>query len=274
MSAPDLPVLGAALTLDMLALHRDWMREAPRDLELQSFLLPHVLNGDLEPLLARAKGLLDGLEGRIGLHGPYVGFAIDTGDPEIALIVQNRFLRCLEICEALGADQMVIHSPVSSWDHGNQLVDPLEAVLQIEKTRFVLGPVLKRAEEVGVTLVMENIEEIDPAARCRIVDALKSPRLAVSLDTGHAQYAHVANGAPPVDHFVQVAGKRLEHVHLQDSDGFADRHWHPGEGPLNWRAIFAALHKLPVMPRLILEVSDTRHVPRGAEALAALGLAR
>ncbi len=274
MTTTDLPLLGAALTLDMLALHRDWMRAAPRDLELQSFLLPHVLNGDLEAPLARARSLLDGLEGRIGLHGPYVGFAIDTGDPDIAVIVQNRFLRCLEVCEALGADQMVIHSPVTSWDHGNHLADPLEALLQIEKTRFVLDPVLKRAADCGVTLVMENIEDIDPAARCRIVDALKSPKLAVSLDTGHAQYAHVANGAPPVDLYVQAAGKRLQHVHLQDSDGFADRHWHPGDGPLNWRAIFAALHKLPVMPRLILEVSDQRHVPRGAELLAAMGLAR
>ena len=267
------PVLGAALTLDMLALHRDWMLSAPRDLELQSFCLPHVLNGDLGPPLARAKRLMDGMTGRIGIHGPYVGFAIDTADPDVALIVQARMLKALDVCEALGATQMVIHSPITSWDHGNQQVSAHDAMIQIERVRYTLGPVLRRAEDSGVGLVLENIEDIDPAARCRMVDALKSLALTVSLDTGHAQYAHKTMSAPPVDAYVMAAGKRLSHVHLQDSDGFADRHWHPGDGPLNWHAIFAALRALPQMPRLILEVNDLRGVMRGAANLAALGLA-
>jgi sugar phosphate isomerase/epimerase len=267
------PVLGAALTLDMLALHRDWMLSAPRDLEIQSFVMPHVLNGDLDAPITRAKQLIDGLTGRIGIHGPYVGFSIDTPDPDVALIVQNRMLRALEVCEALGADQMVIHSPVTSWDHGNQQVNAFDAMIQIERVRHTLGPVLKHAENTGVGLVLENIEDIDPAARCRMVDALGSPALSVSLDTGHAQYAHYACGAPPVSAYVTAAGERLNHVHLQNSDGFADRHWHPGDGPLNWHAIFAALNALPRMPRLILEVNDLRNVTRGAANLAALGLA-
>lgn len=266
------PVLGAALTLDMLALHRDWMLAAPRDLEIQSFCLPHVLNGDLTPPLERAKKLMDGLTGRIGIHGPYVGFSIDSADPDIALIIQARMLKALEVCEALGATQMVIHSPVSSWDHGNQQVSNHDALSQLERVRYTLGPVLKRAEDTGVGLVLENIEDIDPAARCRMVDGLKSAALKVSLDTGHAQYAHVNTGAPPVDAYVVAAGKRLDHVHLQDSDGFADRHWHPGDGPLNWHAIFAAFHALPKMPRLILEVNDQRNVTRGAANLASMGL--
>ncbi len=268
-----LPTLGAALTLDMLALHRDWMLSAPRDLELQSFCLPHVLNGDLATPLARASKLIDGLTGRIGIHGPYIGFSLDSADPDVALIVQARMLKALEVCEALGATQMVIHSPLTAWDHSEHQIDPYAPLIQIERLRFILGPVLKRAEDSGVTLVLENIEDVDPGARCRMVDALKSPALKASLDTGHAQWAHVTAGAPPVDAYVLAAGKRLEHVHLQDSDGFADRHWHPGDGPLNWLAIFAALRALPKMPRLILEVNDLRNVTRGAANLLAMGLA-
>ncbi len=269
-----LPVLGAALTLDMLDLHRDWMLSAPRDLEIQSFCTARALTGDLTPAIDRTKRLIDGLQGRIGLHGPYIGFALDTADPEIAQIVQKRLMQSLGVCEALGATQMVIHSPVTGWDHGGHQDDPNEALIQIEKLRYLLAPVLERAEGAGVTLVMENIEDVDPAARCRIVDALASPALKVSLDTGHAQYAHVRLGGPPVDLYVKAAGKRLEHVHLQDSDGFADRHWHPGDGPLNWRAIFAALGKLRQNPRLILEVNDLRGLRRGADYLIAEGLAQ
>ncbi|MFN4171022.1 MAG: sugar phosphate isomerase/epimerase family protein [Pseudorhodobacter sp.] len=268
-----LPVLGAAMTLDMLDLHRDWMLSAPRDLEIQSFCTARALTGDLSGPIARTRKLIDGLEGRIGLHGPYIGFTLDSADPDVAMIVQKRLMQALGVCEAIGATQMVVHSPVTGWDHGGHLDDPNEPLIQIEKLRYLLGPVLKRAEDSGVTLVMENIEDVDPAARCRIVDALASPALKVSLDTGHAQYAHVRLGAPPVDLYVKAAGKRLDHVHLQDSDGFADRHWHPGDGPLNWRAIFAALARLKQNPRLILEVNDLRGLRKGADHLIAMGLA-
>jgi sugar phosphate isomerase/epimerase len=77
-----------------------------------------------------------------------------------------------------------------------------------------------------------------------------------------------------VDVYVRAAGGALRHVHLQDSDGYADRHWHPGEGSLPWRAIFAALKALPAMPRLIIEVKDQKNVRKGAEHLATIELAR
>jgi sugar phosphate isomerase/epimerase len=268
-----LPVLGAALGLDMLALHGAWLREAPRDIELQSFSSARVLSGDLAPAVARARALLDGCTGRLGLHGPFLGFAIDAYDPEVAEVARRRMLACLDACAQLGADQMVIHSPVTVWDHFNQQAEPVQAAIQLERVRWLMSPVVARAEALGVTLVIENVEDADPAARGRLADALGSAAVAVSLDTGHAHYARRLAGAPPVDVFVRAAGPRLRHVHLQDTDGFADRHWHPGQGELNWPVIFAALAALPALPRLILEVNDQRGLLRGARHLAEAGLA-
>ena len=269
----DTPVLGAALSLDMLALHRDGVLEAQRDLEIQSFCWPTTLDADLEPMVARAKALLQGYTGRLGLHGPFMSLSIDCADPLITEVIRARMLRTLDICAELGADQMVIHSPYSTWDDYNNATDPAAAHMQIERTRFVLDPVIARAEDAGVTLVIENVEDRDPRARVVLAQALKSKRLRVSLDTGHAQYAHVTTGAPPVDVYVRAAGAMLEHVHLQDADGHADRHWHPGEGSVNWRALFSAMAELPRWPRLILEVNDERGIRKGADHLAALGLA-
>ena len=42
----SLPVLGAALGHDDLESHRDWLMEAPPDVELQSFVEAKVLDGD------------------------------------------------------------------------------------------------------------------------------------------------------------------------------------------------------------------------------------
>ena len=75
----------------------------------------------------------------------------------------------------------------------------------------------------------------------------------LSIDTGHANYAHGSTGGPPVDYFVHAAGDMLHHVHLQDTDGYADRHWNPGEGNVSWPAVFRALRGLRVrhFPNLV-----------------------
>lgn len=268
-----LPLPGAALSLDMLALNRDWVLADARDVELQSFALAQVLDGDMGPLIDRARGLLDGHAGRRGLHGPFMGFAIDCPDPDIVAVIRRRMLACLSACARLGADQMVIHSPLTAWDHAGQQAEPARAVIQVERVRHVLAPVIARAEDQGVTLVIENVEDIDPAHRVRLAAALDSPAVAVSLDTGHALFAQRMWGAPAPQDFVAAAGARLAHVHLQDGDGLADRHWHPGQGVIDWPAVLAALAALPgPAPRLILEVNDQRHVARGAAHLAFLGL--
>ena len=269
-----LPILGGAfVTFEALESHRDWLLEAPRDVELQMFVWPHMLTEDSAAHVERARTLLDGVTGRIGLHGPFLGFRIDCIDPAIVAVVQQRLSRALEICEAVGASQMVVHSPVSTWDDSNHAVDPFHRQNQIDRACFLMAPIVERAEATGIDLVIENVEDKDPAARLAIARALDSERVALSLDTGHAHYAHVMTGAPAVDVYVRSAGAMLRHVHLQDSDGYADRHWHPGEGNLAWRSIFSALNSLPAMPRLIIEVKDQKNIRKGAEHLRSLGLA-
>ncbi|MEP5419334.1 MAG: sugar phosphate isomerase/epimerase, partial [Roseibium sp.] len=65
----DLPILGAALIVESLEIHRDLMLEKQRDLELQDFTTADVLNGDWRPLVERANKLLAGHTGRVGIHG-------------------------------------------------------------------------------------------------------------------------------------------------------------------------------------------------------------
>ncbi|PWE50125.1 sugar phosphate isomerase [Thioclava sp. NG1] len=272
--AKELPLLGAALSLDMLAHHRDWIVADQRDLELQSFCWPNATDADLRKMVARAKDLLDGYTGRLGLHGPFTSFNIDCADPEIVEIIRARMLRVLEITAELGGDQMVIHSPYTLWKEADLEQNPANAFIQVERVRYVLTPVIKRAEELGVKLVIENCEDITPNLRVELAAKMKSEAVKVSLDTGHAQFMHRRCGAPPVDVFVHAAGAALEHVHLQDIDGYGDRHWHPGEGTIAWHSVFKALGKLPKMPRLILEVNDEIGVRKGAEYLESLGLAR
>ncbi|MEO1016301.1 MAG: sugar phosphate isomerase/epimerase family protein [Pseudomonadota bacterium] len=270
---PSLPILGAAMKLDDLAIHREFMLTKPRDLELQDFVDAEVLTDDWRPLVDRAKSLLDGHQGRLGIHGPFWGFKLDSQDPEIRAVVQARLYQGLDVCTALGATQMVIHSPFTTWDYNNHENVEGSRELAFERCHATLDDVVARAESMGCVLVLENIEDKDPYLRRALAESFHSPAMAVSIDTGHAYYAHGSTGAPPVDYYVKAAGPQLHHLHLQDADGYADRHWSLGEGSLLWPSIFAAIAKYATNPRLIIELRDKSRIPASAAYLESLGLA-
>ncbi len=267
----ELPVIGAQLSVLDLPAHRDWLAEKNRDLELPEFSMADILRAPA-PFIDLAKQALDGWSGRLGIHGPYAGFELDVTDREIRSFVQARLLAALDVCAALNAVQMVIHSPYDVWDAGNLDNTPRSRKANISAILETLAPVLSRAEGQGVVLALENIKDTDPALRAAVVAAADSPALKLSVDTGHAFWAHRVAGAPPVAEFLRSAGDDLAHVHLQDSDGLADRHWPLGEGDEDWPAVFAALKATSAQPHLIVELRDFSRVRASVAHLQALGL--
>ena len=265
-------VLGAAMMTAEIPDHIDWLRERDRDLEIQDWFLPSALE-DPAPLVAAAKQALDGWSGRLGIHGPFFNVDLAAWDPEAQAFARRRLLQGLEAAGRLGASQMVAHSPFTTWSHDNLALTPGGREGLIARCAELLAPVLARAAELGVELVIENVEDKDPADRVALVDALAPAPVFVSLDTGHAEYAHVARGGRPTDWHVLTAGARLRHVHVQDVDGWADRHWAPGQGRIAWKPLFAALAEHAPQARLILELKDRADLPEGARHLVDLGVA-
>ena len=269
---PSPPIVGAAMNSQTLAVYRGWIVEQQRDLELQDFFDAAALDSDWRPVADNVRKLLDGYRGRLGIHGPFWGFKIDSQDPLIRAVVTKRVLQSLEACEAIGATQMVVHSPFTTWDYNNLDINPAAREALTERVHATLKEVVARAENIGCELVIENIEDKDPLARVELAKSFDSKAVRVSVDTGHAHYAHVSTGAPPVDYYVDAAGEALSHVHIQDTDGYSDRHWIPGDGTVRWHAVFRALGRLSVKPRLLIEVKDKTQIRRGADYLESLGL--
>ncbi|MEM1352079.1 MAG: sugar phosphate isomerase/epimerase family protein [Pseudomonadota bacterium] len=264
--------IGACLRIQEISDHRDWLFESDRDIEIQNFMSMAALTTDRADLISAAKSALDGHKGRLGIHGPFEGLDIDNKDPELRPLITARFLAAVEAAEAIGARQMVMHSPFSAWYQNNIHSWPGYRESKLSRIHEVLMPVVKRAENAGVRLVMENIEDVDPATRREMVNSFGSDAIALSVDTGHAHLARCMSGAPPVDYFVRDAGQALAHVHLQDVDGHADRHWPPGEGAIEWTAVFRALADCQSDPHLVLELRDKSDIPKGFAHLQTLGL--
>ena len=116
----ELPLrIGAALTVDELPNYLDWLIDGQRDLELQDFLRPECLLGDWRDLVQQAKAQLEEFDGRLGIHGPFYDLPLDIKDPELAPILSRRMVTAVEAAAALGARQMVMHSPYKTWDWYN-----------------------------------------------------------------------------------------------------------------------------------------------------------
>lgn len=275
MTEASLPVLGAALPVDLLAEHRDWIIAGGRDVEIQDAFMPEVLDSDWAPRAARVRELLDGHTGRIGVHGPFIGLTLNGRDPEVRAVTVKRLRQGLQFAREVGATHMVVHSPFIFF--GANAFVPHASGPRVDEEfgymRATLEEVMPAAEDAGCALVIENILDTNPAPVRALIESFDSPWLRQSLDTGHAFITH-QRGGPPPDGWVRDSGALLEHIHLQDTDGNVDRHWVPGDGAINWFALFEALGELSHRPRLILELRQPGDIPRAAAWLAGRSLAR
>jgi sugar phosphate isomerase/epimerase len=266
-------VPGAATNLADLPLNLEWFVEGDRDIEFGDPIDPSFLDSpERQAVFTRtANELLANHNGRRGIHGPFQGIPTNSPDPLIREVVSKRFIQALEFTSTFGGTHMVIHSPFHSWRNpflffgaGSDLPKAISGV------QATLDPVLPVAERYGITLVIENIFDLSAFPILETVKAIGSPNVRMSLDVGHCQL-HTFQGGMTPDQYVLEAGDYLEHLHLQDVDGESDRHWTPGDGIINFRALLEALRQVNGSPRMILELKNKQDVPRGGQFLQDLG---
>jgi sugar phosphate isomerase/epimerase len=261
MSTPantELPILGAAMEMASLPKYIDWLVEKQRPLEIQDPCLPGVLDGEYKPSAAETRALLNrhGYNGRMGIHAAYSGLDLTSYDPLIKEIIAKRYRQSLEFGAELGATHMVLHSPFS-W-FGNAFTNHSPRSKRqyiIDAAHAILTPLMPMAEQMGCTFVFEVCYDLNVVPLLDLVRSFNSPLVRLSIDTGHAFVNQQRGGATP-DQWVYEGADILEHVHVQDVDGQADRHWQIGTGNINWYAFFKALRETQANPRLILEIDE------------------
>jgi sugar phosphate isomerase/epimerase len=250
----------------------DWLIENQRDLEIQDPAWYEVLDGDWRSLARNIRSMLNGYQGRMGIHAPFLSLTLAAEDPRIRAVVSDRFKQSLDFCAEVGATHMVIHSPF------NFLGTPFApfASKMPDYRRIIhdtLAETVAYAEQIQCTLMIENIFDRDPKLLVELVKSFDSANVRMSVDTGHAYINHKLS-APPPDYWIREAGNLLGHVHIQDTDGYADRHWSPGHGSIAWETVFEALSRLEHEPRLILELMDQSTIRQAAKWFQERGLAK
>ncbi|GLV48470.1 xylose isomerase [Thermus sp. LT1-2-5] len=183
---------------------------------LEVYLDPeHLEDDDLFQALGRA--LAEGPSPSV--HLPFWNLDLLSPDPEVRGLSLRRLLFGLERAAELGADRAVFHSGIP---HGRT---PEEARARGEALRERLGPVVRRAQAVGVRLLLENTHEPGPEALRPLLEAYPET-MGFCFDAAHAR---VFSRVPEPEPWLAL---NPEHLHLNDTDGVYDRHWNLGTGVL------------------------------------------
>lgn len=254
----SLPVVGAALEVASLPRYIDWLVEKQRDLELQDPCRDGVLDGNFKAIAREGYALLNhhGYSGRLGVHAAYSGLDLSSSDPLILEVIGKRHRQSLEFGAEVGATHMVLHSPFIWFGNPHTNFMPRSARQSIiDIAHQVLTPLLPAAEQMHCAFVFEVCSDLHVVPLLDLVRSFDSPYVRLSIDTGHARIMQ-EQGGPTPEQWVYEGADVLEHVHLQDVDGQADRHWTIGRGNINWYAFFKALRETNAKPRLILEIED------------------
>lgn len=162
---------------------------------------------------------------------------------------QAALVHCLEVCAALGARVMVVH-PV----HCQPLRQGEEpsAQVRMDLDRRILEPVCAQAQDLRIDIALENGAALaDMEYLLQLREALGGPNVGLCVDTGHANLGDL--GAPRA---IEMAGRHLYTTHLQDNWGQRDDHLPPGQGTIDWAAVFAALQRIGYARTLMLELTD------------------
>jgi sugar phosphate isomerase/epimerase len=200
---------------------------------------------------------LHGNELEITLHGPFMDLSPGGVDQRVKEVTSDRFIKTIEFGLFFKPKTIVFHPGYEKWKFNGNVNLWLESSLQTWK------PLVKEAEETGLTLVIENVFEETPDTIKTLLEQINSPHFRFCFDTGH----HHVFSKVPVSIWFETLGKYLCEVHLHDNHKEIDEHLPLGEGSFNFDQFFSLLSQFELNPIYTIEPHEEAHLWRGLEAV-------
>ncbi|HPQ42062.1 MAG TPA: sugar phosphate isomerase/epimerase [bacterium] len=176
----------------------------------------------------------DRFQGLTVMHGPFIGVNYCHDDHYFRRAVRRRLDRTFEAVRTLRAHRLVLHSGLSTDVGKFGITDDW-----IRLTADFWRDEIRRYEEIGVTVVLENIVDDSPDFLRIVHDRVDHPNLKICLDTGHVNVW----SSRDLDDWLTGLGSRIHHIHLHNNDGTADQHRRPDDGTLDITAFLQRVRK-------------------------------
>ncbi len=193
----------------------------------------------------------------ITFHGPFMDLSPGGVDRRVKEVTLDRLAKTIELAHFFKPKIIVFHPGYERWKFDGNIKLWLESSLQTWR------PLVKRAEETGLTLAIENVFEETPEPIKNLLDEIDSPHFRFCFDTGH----HNVFSQVPVSVWIEALRSYLSEVHLHDNHKEMDEHLPMGEGRFDFNQFFALLSHYKLKPIYTIEPHEEAHLWRGLEAL-------
>jgi sugar phosphate isomerase/epimerase len=221
------------------------------NMEISRFGSMINLNEEFDDRLSFYKSVFKNFEGKLSLHGFFFDLNPSTPDPEVLKITKHRYNQSFKIATELKAKTVVFHSGYNSLikhpDYNRDFVN-----FQID----FWNSFIKRFEDEGITVAIENTYEFTPDVLIKIVDTVNSDCLKLCIDTGHTNINSILDNAQ----WVEKLGSRLHHMHIHNNHGNSDAHSSLINGNIDFDSIFAKISELNLNPNVTLEIFSVGEV--------------
>ena len=193
----------------------------------------------------------------ITLHGPFMDLSPGGADQRVKRVTSDRFLKMIEMALVFKPKTIVFHPGYEKWKFNGNVDFWLASSLHTWR------PLTKEAEELGLTLAIENVFEESPDPLKALLGEIDSPHFRFCFDTGHY---HVFNKTP-LPEWLESLGMYMVEVHLHDNHREMDEHLPIGEGDFDFDHFFKLLSRYRLNPIYTLEPHEEDHLWRGLEAV-------
>lgn len=165
------------------------------------------------------------------IHAPFMDLSPAAVDSRIREVTVERFKSVFGIAEILSPKSIVFHSGYEKWKYA------LKADLWLEYSLRTWRLFSKRAEDLGVKIVIENIFEDEPRNLRMLMEEMSSEYFGLCFDTGHF---NLFSRVPLSEWLAEVQAYILE-LHLHDNDRSSDAHLAIGDGTFDFDTLFDTL---------------------------------
>ncbi|MBI4830246.1 MAG: sugar phosphate isomerase/epimerase [Candidatus Lindowbacteria bacterium] len=148
------------------------------------------------------------------VHGPIHDLNPGSLDVVVRDYTRHCYFKTLAICHSLGAKSLVLHLGI------NPLLPESALNTWLESSIHTWRPLVDLAEQLSMTIRLENMFVPSPRFLVALRDGLKSDVIKFCFDVGHFN----VYSRTPLSHWLDELGSDITEVHLNDNTpaaGFA-----------------------------------------------------
>ncbi|MBI3378713.1 MAG: sugar phosphate isomerase/epimerase [Nitrospirae bacterium] len=208
--------------------HLSFIRREKLNLEL--YIESNALDSISREDILHLKDQLD-YNPSLSIHAPFMDLSPGAVDSKVRAVTMERFFHVMNIAEDLKVKAVVFHSGYEKWKYA------LNIGLWLEQSLLTWRPLVKKAEEIGAKIAIENIFEDEPENLRLLMEKMGNNSFGICFDSGHFKLFSKVSLEDWLGHLKPY----IIELHLHDNNKTSDQHLPIGEGTFDFSKLFSAM---------------------------------